>query len=109
MKDGMHIAVRTYCEGECAYFLHELTLEQLEKIEEIIGADLIDDLTIEHPIKIVLQSPVEYRKSMIDGIVFSEGCSYEQARRTVDDEDLLSEEEEEIQQEKEFEELMKNK
>ena len=108
MDNEMVIVVESYCVGENAYFLKDISKEDFLKIQEIIGMDLEDDLTHEHPIKIKLLTAEQNRAAMISGICFGEGCSREQARRIVDGEELLSDEEEEIQSDKEYEEL-KNK
>lgn len=101
----MHIMVSTHCIGEGMDFVHEITKEQLDKIQEIIGADIVDDLTLEHPIEIKLYTPEQARQALIDGTAWGDGCSQEQARRIVDGEELLSDEEEEAQQDKEFAEM----
>lgn len=91
------IVVEHYCEGEGMYFIKEITLEELNKIEEIVGTDFTDDLTLEHPIKIKLLTSEQNREALISGTAFGEGCSEELARRIVDGEGLLSEEEEDAQ------------
>ena len=105
MKEGMHIVVAHHCSGEGVDFVRDITIEQFKQIEEIIGEDLFDDLTMEHSIKICLQTPEQHRQSLISGTAFGEGCSLEQARRIVDEEELLSDEDEEAQQDKEWKEL----
>jgi len=103
------IVVESFCEGENGYFLKDISIEDFRKIEEIVGMDLLDDLSSEHPIKIKLLTPEENRDAMIRGISWAEGCSNEQARRIVDGEELLSDDEEEAQSDKEYQELVSKK
>lgn len=94
MKDGMYVVVSHFCEGENAEFQRTITMDQLEKIQEIIGEDFIDDLTTEHPIVIKLQTPETHRESVISGTMFGEGCSRANAERIADGLEPLEELEE---------------
>lgn len=110
MKDGMHIIVQSHFEGECLDAQVTITEDQFKQIEKITGTDLYDDLTREHPIKIMLQTPEEHREAEINGLCYGNGISRKLASRIVDgyeptDEDYDNDE---ADQEKEIQEIVKS-
>lgn len=91
MKDGMHIIVQSHMEGESIDTQVSITKEQFDEIEKVVGCDLFDDLTREHPIKIMLQTPEEHREAEINGLCWGDGISRKLAARIIDGEKVTDE------------------
>lgn len=104
--EGHYIAVEHHCEGEGVDFVETITLEELEKICEIIGSDdLIEDISLKHGIRIFLQTPEQHRESCIQGLMFADGVCRKIAEKTVDGIKMTEEEYEKLEAEHEAAQL----
>lgn len=103
-----HVVLEHFCPGENAHFQTEVPKNVLKSFEKALKEDILDDLTLERPFIIKLVTAEEHREACINGLIWGEGCSRKSAERIVDGLEPLSDEEEEAEQEKEFQNTMKN-
>lgn len=97
-KDG-YLCVQTFCTGEEMHLVSSVTKEQVAAALETLGCGAqLEDISMEHPIEIRLQTKENYRGCLIAGEVFGHNTSYPVAEAIVDGVEFSLEEINELQE-----------
>ncbi len=82
---GSYVTIKYHDAGEGIPFRCSLTPEVLKKISDLIpNANILEDLTLENGVEILLQTPKDHREGCIQGLMFGDGVCRKVAENIVD-------------------------